>query len=97
MLGRAFNRPRLDDLKEKMVSNAERKADVEGASRRAAALYDELAKRIRREKELRIVHQKLFIKKQLLDTKGKETKPKKVKKGKMDRAPVYKWIQERKR
>ncbi|KAK4883577.1 hypothetical protein RN001_006896 [Aquatica leii] len=57
--------------------------------------YMELAKRIEREKELSIIQEKLYIKKQILSKKN-ILKPTIVKKGTKDRAPIYKWKYERK-
>ncbi|KAB0802129.1 hypothetical protein PPYR_04315 [Photinus pyralis] len=56
--------------------------------------YMELAKRIERERELSVIQEKLHIKKQI---SGKSIlKPKRMRKGSKDSAPIYKWKYERK-
>lgn len=59
-------------------------------------LYNELNKRIEREKQLAIVQEKLQMA-QYLTNKKELLPPKRVKKGNKDRAPVYKWPYERKK
>lgn len=65
-------------------------------TRESKRQYMELKKRIKREKELRVVAQKLELKKNLALSK-KSIKPQLVKKGTQSRAAVYKWTYERKR
>lgn len=57
--------------------------------------YEELSKRIKREKELAVVQQKLEIKHHV--SSKHSLPPKKLKKGNKNRAPVYVWKYERKR
>ncbi|XP_044757431.1 probable U3 small nucleolar RNA-associated protein 11 [Coccinella septempunctata] len=59
-------------------------------------LYDELAKRINREKELAVVEQKLEMQRHIA-SKSSVLPPKKVNKGGRYRAPVYVWQYERKK
>lgn len=56
--------------------------------------YMELAKRIRREKELAIIQQKLQTKKDL-DSRKRIIKPKQVKRETQNAPPIYKWKYER--
>ncbi|KAL1435731.1 hypothetical protein MTO96_010516 [Rhipicephalus appendiculatus] len=57
--------------------------------------YRELTKRLERQKELKVVEQKMIVKKKLLDKKNPPVK--KVREGTKDSAPVYLWKKERKR
>lgn len=66
------------------------------SSKKRQALYNELAKRIKREKELAIIQQKIEINKAVGNTKN-VLKPKKIKKASKDTPPVYVWKYERKR
>lgn len=66
------------------------------SSKKRQALYNELAKRIKREKELAIIQQKIEINKAVGNTKN-VLKPKKIKKASKDTPPVYLWKYERKR
>ncbi|KAJ8984642.1 hypothetical protein NQ317_009870 [Molorchus minor] len=65
-------------------------------ARKRKAMYDELSKRINREKELAIIQQKLEVTK-ALENKKSILPPKKVKKGTKNRAPIYVWKYERKK
>lgn len=58
-------------------------------------MYEELDKRIRREKELNVALQKLELKKQVITSKG--NKPKKVEKATEDKPACFRWKFERKR
>ena len=53
--------------------------------------------RLEREKELDVVLQKLQLKKDLQDSKGKTLKPTLEKKGSTTKPAVYKWTYERKK
>lgn len=66
------------------------------ASEKSKHLYEQLAKRINREKELAIIQEKLEMQKHI-DGKKSAIPPKKVKKATANRAPVYKWQYERKK
>ncbi|KAF2900884.1 hypothetical protein ILUMI_05289 [Ignelater luminosus] len=73
--------------------------DVEAlkeVSKKRKHMYIELGKRVKREKELSVIQQKIQIKKHL-ENKKNTLKPTRVKKGYKDSAPVYKWKYERKR
>ncbi|KAJ8917217.1 hypothetical protein NQ315_012709 [Exocentrus adspersus] len=66
------------------------------SAQQSKRLYQELAKRINRERELAIIQQKIEINR-ALERKKSVLPPKKVKKGTKDRAPVYVWKYERKK
>lgn len=69
---------------------------VATSTRKRENAYRELAARIRREKELSVVQQKLEVK-QYLQTKKKCFPPKKIQGASKDSPPVYKWKTQRKR
>ncbi|GMS90833.1 hypothetical protein PENTCL1PPCAC_13008, partial [Pristionchus entomophagus] len=97
LLGRAFNRPKGDQLATRKVTGATSKADVKAADALRRTQYKELRKRMHREKELAVVVDKLELKKHLAASAGAEIKPKMVKKGKPTKAAVYQWTYVRKR
>lgn len=94
LISRRTNRPDLNRLKNIKVPQLDENtlAIVEQEKHKA---YKELQKRIERERELTVVQQKLEIQKAL--TNRKVTKPKRIKPGTKDSAPIYKWKFERKR
>ncbi|KAI1731859.1 utp11 protein [Ditylenchus destructor] len=59
--------------------------------------YNELLKRMQREKELRVVSNKIELKKNLTLSKKSQLKPKLVEKGAPAKAAVYRWTYERKK
>lgn len=63
----------------------------------AQSQYLELEKRLNRAKELKIVIDKLQLKKNLALSKRNELKPKLIKKGSKKTAAVYQWKIERKK
>lgn len=97
LLGRSFNRLRTSQLSAldinltdasllKKISNFKRKT------------YKELSQRIERENKLRIMQEKLEVKKKLMENKAVNgEKPKLVKAGTNKTAPVYEWPQIRKK
>ncbi|VDK88113.1 unnamed protein product [Litomosoides sigmodontis] len=97
VLDRRYNRPRISTLKSSTIINARGKDDVEQADHERRKMYSELLKRMQRAKELKIVVEKLEVKRNLAESKGKELRPKKIAKGAPMKAPVYKWIYERKK
>lgn len=69
---------------------------LEEVNRKRENTYKDLAARIRREKELSVVQQKLEIKRNL-QTRKKCFPPQKVQDGTKDAPPVYKWKFQRKK
>lgn len=94
LLDRAFNRPTYDALKSKILDMS----SEEGNKLKEKA-YNELTKRIEREKQLGILQEKMEIKRILKDGKKKaENKPEKlIAPETKESAPVFKWATERKK
>ncbi|VDM13040.1 unnamed protein product [Wuchereria bancrofti] len=97
VLDRRYNRPRISTLQSSTIINAKRKSDVKEADHERRKMYSELLKRLQRAKELKVVVEKLEVKRNVVESKGKELRPKKVAKGQLMKPPVYKWIYERKK
>ncbi|VDN57350.1 unnamed protein product [Dracunculus medinensis] len=95
LIDRTFNRPRLSVLKKEFV-NVKSRCEVEEAEKERKLLYKELIKRMQRAKELKIVIEKLETRKNISGNSG-PLKPKKVSRGELMKAPVYKWVYERKK
>ncbi|XP_022654804.1 probable U3 small nucleolar RNA-associated protein 11 [Varroa jacobsoni] len=92
LLDRKYNRLKIEDLLPEMAVDEE---TLKEAAKETKRKYHELESRIKRERELRILEEKVRIKKLLLD---KKQPPKtKLQDGSKDRAPVYIWATERKR
>uniref|UniRef100_A0A1E1XAE2 U3 small nucleolar RNA-associated protein 11 n=1 Tax=Amblyomma aureolatum TaxID=187763 RepID=A0A1E1XAE2_9ACAR len=94
LLGRAFNRPKLETLHKECIADIPEDV-IKEATHEMKKSYRELTKRLQRQKELKVVEQKMTMKKKLLDKKNPPVK--KVKEGTKDAAPVYLWKKERKR
>ncbi|XP_039277990.1 probable U3 small nucleolar RNA-associated protein 11 [Nilaparvata lugens] len=90
LLNRKTNRIRNSDLQNLNLPDVSSEALQEKKK-----VYNELEKRLNREKELSIIQQKLEIKKFLKDKTAK--KPKQIKPGTKDAPPVYKWEYKRKK
>ncbi|KAF7281632.1 putative U3 small nucleolar RNA-associated protein 11 [Rhynchophorus ferrugineus] len=67
---------------------------LQKSSKKRQHLYNELAKRIQREKQLAIVQRKIEVSK-AIESKKNHLPPKKIKKGSKTNAPVYVWKYER--
>lgn len=94
LLSRRTNRPRLDAIKNMKLPELDEKIRTQLEQKKRMA-YKELNKRVDRERELTIVQQKLEVNRMLKDKKM--TKPKLIKAGSKNAAPIYKWKFERKR
>ncbi|XP_036320225.1 probable U3 small nucleolar RNA-associated protein 11 [Rhagoletis pomonella] len=94
LLQRKTNRPRIQDL-EKMKLPELTPDEIRKANALKKQSYQELTKRIEREKELAVAQQKLQIKRVL--KQKRLLKPKKVRKGTKDAPPVYRFKYERKK
>ncbi|KAL4003719.1 Utp11 family protein [Acanthocheilonema viteae] len=97
ILDRRYNRPRISTLQTSGIINAKRKDDVKQTDHERRKMYSELLKRMQRANELKIVVEKLEVKRNVVESKGKELRPKKIAKEELMKAPVYKWIYERKK
>ncbi|XP_012541076.1 probable U3 small nucleolar RNA-associated protein 11 [Monomorium pharaonis] len=94
LLSRRTNRPTLSAIKSMKLPELDDKTVTKLEQKKQMA-YKELEKRVDRERELTIVQQKLEVRRLLKDKKAR--KPKLVKSGSKDAAPIYKWKFERKR
>ncbi|XP_023944191.2 probable U3 small nucleolar RNA-associated protein 11 [Bicyclus anynana] len=87
LINRKSNRPRLADINNMTLPVVE---EVINSTRKIKQKsYNELSKRIEREKQLTVVQQKIELKRHLKNTKG--MKPKKILKGTAESAPVFKF------
>ncbi|OQR68793.1 putative U3 small nucleolar RNA-associated protein 11-like [Tropilaelaps mercedesae] len=92
LVTRKYNRVQLEDLETEIAINEN---TLKEAAKESKRKYHELASRVKREHELRVLEEKVRIKKLLLD---KKQPPKaKLKDGSKHHAPVYVWATERKR
>ncbi|XP_054728429.1 probable U3 small nucleolar RNA-associated protein 11 [Anastrepha obliqua] len=94
LLQRKTNRPRIEDL-EKMKLPELSPEEIRKANALKKQSYQELTKRIEREKELAVAQQKLQIKRVL--KQKRLLKPKKIRKGTKDAPPIFKFKYERKK
>jgi len=97
LLGRTYNMPNLDKMKQvkKLYTEADVDAMEQSAKERDRA-YNELQRRVARAQQLKIILDKMTVKKEIMKSKGKGTVTK-IKDGDATSAPVYKWAKERKR
>ena len=90
LVGRAYNRPRLEDL-----GKAGSLEGLEEAAGQAKVAYKELGQRIERERKLGVMQGKMEARRHL---QNKKLKPSKVVKPETkDSAPILRWPTERKR
>jgi len=94
LLSRRTNRPKLSAIKNMKLPELDDRSITKLEQKKRMG-YKELEKRVDRERELTVVQQKLEMRKALKDQKIR--KPKLVKSGSKDAAPIYKWKFERKR
>ncbi|KYN13123.1 PREDICTED: probable U3 small nucleolar RNA-associated protein 11 [Trachymyrmex cornetzi] len=94
LLSRRTNRPTLSAIKNMKLPELDNKT-IAKFEQKKHMTYKELEKRIDRERELTVVQQKLEVRRALKDKKVR--KPKLVKSGSKDAAPIYRWSFERKR
>ncbi|KAH0951250.1 hypothetical protein HN011_010941 [Eciton burchellii] len=94
LLSRRTNRPRLSAIKNLKLPELNKKM-LDKMEQQKHMAYKELEKRINRERELKIVQEKMEIRRLLKDRKTR--KPKLIKPETKDSAPIYKWKYERKR
>lgn len=98
LLGRSFNRVRLSQLANMSLDSGKDSSHIKKLLKSKSHAYKELAQRIERENKLRIMQEKLEVRKKLMASKGKdEEKPKLIAEGTSSTAPVYKWPQVRKK
>ncbi|GFR12965.1 probable U3 small nucleolar RNA-associated protein 11 [Trichonephila clavata] len=95
LLDRTFNRPTLDALKNMKLQDYVDNEAILKASRQINNQYNELSKRMERAQELKVLSQKLEVKKNLMHKR--DTEPKLLKPASTTNAPVYVWYKERKR
>ncbi|KAI1278783.1 putative U3 small nucleolar RNA-associated protein 11 [Halotydeus destructor] len=95
-LGRTYNVPKFGALKDKKLVSEEDLEQLDVLEKERNKSYGELTKRIEREKQLRILLEKMQMKAEIMKSKGKGTVTKE-KEGDANSAPVYKWVKERKR
>jgi len=94
LLSRRTNRPRLSAIKNIKLPELNKKT-LDKLEQQKHMAYKELEKRINRERELKIVQEKMEVRRMLKDKKVK--KPTLIKPETKESAPIYKWKYERKR
>ncbi|XP_033740751.1 LOW QUALITY PROTEIN: probable U3 small nucleolar RNA-associated protein 11 [Pecten maximus] len=94
LLGRAYNRPTTQMLQTGQIPAPADQTELEELAKEQEKKYKELTKRIEREKELRIIAQKLEMKKHLM---AKKEKKKKIADETKTSAAQYRWCTQRKK
>jgi len=95
LLNRTFNRLRTAQLSE-FSTDLKDPEIFKNLSQAKKSSYKELARRLERENKLRILQEKLEVRKRLMNDKKKNRdKPKLIAEGTSNTAPVYQWSQER--
>ncbi|XP_034825322.1 probable U3 small nucleolar RNA-associated protein 11 [Maniola hyperantus] len=87
LVNRKSNRPRLADIAQMNLPEVEEV--MKSTKKLKQKTYNELAKRIEREKQLTVVQQKIELKRHLKNTKV--MKPKKIRRGTATSAPIFKF------
>ncbi|RWS02715.1 putative U3 small nucleolar RNA-associated protein 11-like protein [Dinothrombium tinctorium] len=93
LIDSVYNLPKLDDLKNEDYVDEKVLRLLPTVERERDKAYSELVKRIEREKQLKILMDKMLVKSQLMSN----SKATKEKEGTVSAAPVYKWPKERKK
>ena len=91
MLGRTSHRPKMETLAKETMEDI----DEESVQKKQRKAYKKLGQRIHREKQLRVIEEKMVAKRHLSDRKNAPSAI--VKEETPDSAPVLKWKPERKR
>lgn len=95
LVGRAFNRPRTNDLQSLAANSKVDDTKLAELAMERTKSYKELTRRIQREKELNIIKQKMEMKRSL--SVDKKARKKKVTEETVSAAAQYKWMPQRKR
>ncbi|XP_070567702.1 probable U3 small nucleolar RNA-associated protein 11 isoform X2 [Ptychodera flava] len=93
LLSRRHNRPTIETLQKARIQGDIDEDSLEYLAKERSKRYKELSSRIDREKELKIVEQKMEVKKNLMDNRKKKEEKKET----AHSAAVYKWAMQRKR
>lgn len=93
LLNRKINRIKMNDLKSMKLDVSDK--TMKKINKQKYKMYQELAKRVEREKELGIIQQKLEVKRHLIASA--HLHPKKIKKATEMSPAVYKWEFQRKK
>jgi len=99
LIGRTYNRPKLDTLKKDSKMSKYLSSDlesVENIQKSQHKAYKELNQRIARERQLGILQEKMQAKKMLNNKKG-EKPISVIKEETKETAPIFKWSNERKK
>ncbi|KAL5009601.1 hypothetical protein ScPMuIL_011906 [Solemya velum] len=94
LLGRKYNRPTMETLQKGALIGCVDEEELAKHAKEREKKYKELTRRIKREKELDILSQKMQMTKNLMD---KKLKRKKVKAETKESAAQYRWCFKRKR
>ncbi|VDD90259.1 unnamed protein product [Enterobius vermicularis] len=98
LLDRTYNRPSVSTLGSETILTKVSKANVMEVEQERHFRYNELLKRMERAMELKVAVEKLEVRKNIAESKGKQLKPKKViAKGEPMKARVFEWVYERKK
>ncbi|KOB64486.1 UTP11-like U3 small nucleolar ribonucleoprotein [Operophtera brumata] len=96
LINRKSNRPRMSDLANMKLPSLDEET-LASHKKEKRKIYNEIAKRIDREKELTLIQQKMELKRHLQDPSLKVLKPKRLKPGSAVSAPIYQFQYSRKK